>query len=141
MTPSVQHVEARALRSLRAPLGTAVAAVAATAYVGMVDPNESGHYPTCPFLALTGYYCPGCGSLRAVHDLAHGQLTAAVGRNVLTVVGIVLLAAIWMRWLRRQWQGRARTTVAPAWTMYVMLGVALIFWLVRNLPVGAALAP
>lgn len=140
MTADVLQLRQRG-RSLRAPLGTAVAAVAATAYVGLVDPNESGHYPTCPFLALTGYYCPGCGSLRAVHDLAHGHLTAALGRNVLTVVGIVLLAAIWVRWLLRQWEGRARTTVAPAWAMYLMLGVALAFWLVRNLPVGAALAP
>jgi hypothetical protein len=141
MTAGVLQLRQGGIRSLRAPLGTAVAAVAATAYVGLVDPNESGHYPTCPFLALTGYYCPGCGSLRAVHDLAHGHLTAALGRNVLTVVGIVLLAAIWVRWLRRQWEGRARTTVAPAWAMYLMLGVALAFWLVRNLPVGAALAP
>lgn len=141
MTASVQRVEQRSLRSLRAPLGTAVAALGATAYVGMVDPNESGHYPSCPFLALTGYYCPGCGSLRAVHDLAHGHLGAALGRNVLTVAGIVLLAAIWVRWLRREWQGRPRTTVAPAWTMHLMLVVALVFWLLRNLPVGASLAP
>ena len=141
MTVGVQQAEARNLRSLHAPLGTALAAITATAYVGLVDPNEPGHYPTCPFLALTGYYCPGCGSLRAVHELAHGHLAAALGRNVLTVAGIVLLAVIWGRWAVRQWQGRARTTAAPAWATYLLLGVALIFWLLRNLPVGAALAP
>jgi Protein of unknown function (DUF2752) len=141
MTLGVQRIQERTLRSVRAPLGTAIAAFAAVTYVGLVDPNETGHYPTCPFLALTGYYCPGCGSLRAVHDLAHGHLTAAIGRNVLTVVGIILLAGIWVRWLRREWQGKERTTAAPAWAMYLMLGVTLAFWLLRNLPVGAALAP
>ena len=49
---------AAGVRGLRAPLGTAVAALAATAYVGLVDPNEPGHYPTCPFLALTGQVLP-----------------------------------------------------------------------------------
>ena len=40
--------------------------------------TSPGHYPTCPFLAITGWYCPGCGSLRAVHDLLHGDLAGAV---------------------------------------------------------------
>ena len=54
---------------------------AVAAYVSMVDPDESGHYPTCPFLYLTGYYCPGCGSLRMVHALTHGQVGQGFGRN------------------------------------------------------------
>jgi hypothetical protein len=50
-----------ALAALRAPLMVAGATLAATTYVGAVDPNEGGHYPACPFLALTGLYCPACG--------------------------------------------------------------------------------
>ena len=45
----------------------------ALATLATVDPNQPGHYPTCPFLATTGFYCPGCGALRAVHDLLHGE--------------------------------------------------------------------
>ena len=128
-------------RVLRAPVAAAGAALAATTYVGLVDPNQSGHYPTCPFLFITGYYCPGCGSLRAVHALTHGDVGAAVGLNVLTVVGIVLAAAIWGRWVLRSWRGQARTRVAPAWTLYLAIGVIVVFWIVRNLTVGEALAP
>ncbi len=123
------------------PLGTAVAAAAAAAYVGLVDPNDPGHYPTCPFLAVTGQFCPGCGSLRAVHALVTGHPLAAVGLNVLTVVGMVVLAVIWGRWALRSLRGQPRTSVAPAWALYLMLGVAVVFWVVRNLPVGQALAP
>lgn len=43
-----------AARGLRAPAGVLVAAAAVVAFVAVVDPNEQGHYPTCPFLALTG---------------------------------------------------------------------------------------
>jgi uncharacterized protein DUF2752 len=129
------------LAALAKPLGTAAAALAATAYVGVVDPNDPGHYPTCPFLALTGAFCPGCGSLRAVHALANGDPAAAVGLNVLTVVGLVVLTVIWGRWAVRSWRGQPRSSVAPAWSLYLMLGVAVVFWVVRNLPVGEALAP
>ena len=131
----------RRARALRAPVAAAGAALAATTYVGLVDPNQSGHYPTCPFLFITGYYCPGCGSLRAVHALTHGDVGAAVGLNVLAVVGIVLAATIWGRWGLRSWRGQPRTRVAPAWTLYVALGVVVVFWIVRNLTVGEALAP
>ena len=128
-------------RALRAPLATAGVALAATTYVGLVDPNQSGHYPTCPFLFITGYYCPGCGSLRAVHALTHGDVGAAVGLNVLTVVGIVAAAVVWGRWMLRAWRGQPRTRVAPAWTIYLVLGVVVVFWIVRNLTMGEALAP
>ena len=128
-------------RALRAPLATAAAALAATTYVGLVDPNQSGHYPTCPFLAITGYYCPGCGSLRAVHALTHGEVGAAVGLNVLTVVGLVVVAVLWWLWALRSWRGQPRTRVAPAWTLYLAIGTVVVFWIVRNLTMGEALAP
>ncbi len=128
-------------RALRAPFAYAGAALAATTYVGLVDPNQSGHYPTCPFLFITGYYCPGCGSLRAVHALTHGDIGAAVGLNVLTVVGIVAATVVWGRWMLRSWRGQPRTRVAPAWTIYLVLGVVVVFWIVRNLTMGEALAP
>ena len=128
-------------RALRAPLATAGAALAASTYVGLVDPNQSGHYPTCPFLAITGYFCPGCGSLRAVHALTHGDVGAAVGLNVLTVVGVVVVAGFWGFWVVRSWRGQPRTRVAPAWSLYLAVGVVVVFWVVRNLTVGEALAP
>ena len=41
------------------------------------DPATSGMFPPCPVHYLTGWYCPGCGSLRAIHQLLHGNLRAA----------------------------------------------------------------
>ena len=138
---SLTSVPLEAVTRVRAPLGTAAAAAAAAAYVGAVDPNKPGHYPTCPFLWLTGLYCPGCGALRTVHALTHGDLRTAVSLNVLVLAGFVLLGVIWTRWLVREWRGVPRSTVAPAWSLRVMAGVVIVFWVVRNLPVGAALAP
>lgn len=134
-------VGAGRVTALRGPLGVAALAVAAVGVVAVVDPNEAGHYPTCPFLAVTGQFCPGCGSLRAVHALTRGDVTTAVGLNVLTVLATVALAVIWVRWVRRSWTGLRRVTAAPAPVLYGFLTVVVVFAVVRNLPLGAFLAP
>ena len=137
------HVASRTGRgaALAARLGVATVALAAVGLVAAVDPNEPGHYPTCPFLAVTGQFCPGCGSLRAVHAMTHGDLAAALGLNLLTVLAVLPLAVIWLRWARRSWAGTSRTDIAPAPVLWTVLVVVLAFGLLRNLPVGAPLAP
>src|SRR5438309_10494082 len=49
------------------------------------DPASAGIFPSCPLHYLTGLYCPGCGSLRAIHALLHGNLSGACAMNPLTV--------------------------------------------------------
>ncbi|MFF5265505.1 DUF2752 domain-containing protein [Actinomadura viridis] len=128
-------------RGLWAPAGVIVAAAAVVTFVALVDPNEQGHYPTCPFLALTGYQCPGCGSLRTLHALAHGQLADAVALNVFTVAMVPLLAFFWLRWTAARARGRpARTRAGDPRLIWLLFAVVMLFWLVRNLPFGAFLA-
>ncbi|GAA2847170.1 DUF2752 domain-containing protein [Streptosporangium fragile] len=129
-------------RAMLAPLGTALAAGAAVAFVGAVDPNEPGHYPTCPFLALTGLYCPGCGGLRAVHALVHGDPATAVGLNPVVVVMIPVLAVFWAYWALRSWRGGPPIgkSVRPVY-VWLFLALMIVFWIVRNLPFGEFLAP
>src|SRR5687768_7002451 len=64
-------------RRLLGPAATALGVAGAAAYVSVVDPHQPGHYPACPFLAVTGLFCPGCGGLRCAHALAHGDVPAA----------------------------------------------------------------
>jgi hypothetical protein len=122
------------------PLLGAAGALAAVALVGAVDPNEPGHYPTCPFLAVTGWFCPGCGSLRALHALAHGDLREALARNPLMVVTVPVLVLWWGAWLVRSVRARARRVV-PAWTIWALLVVVVAYAVARNLPGAAFLAP
>jgi len=129
------------LRGLVPPGLVAAAAVVVLAVVGTVDPNVPGRYPTCPFLAMTGHWCPGCGSLRALHALAHGDLATAVSRNVLLVAALPLLGWLWLRWTGRAWRGAARRSLAHPALVWLTLALVLGFWLLRNLPFAAALAP
>src|SRR2546421_11472933 len=41
------------------------------------EPTQHAFYPICAFHRTTGLLCPGCGSLRALHQLLHGQVAAA----------------------------------------------------------------
>src|SRR5690606_39698923 len=58
-------------RRMALPAAVFVGTLAAAVVIILRDPNASCIYPTCPFLYLTGWYCPGCGSLRALPALTH----------------------------------------------------------------------
>ena len=69
--------------------------VGGLAYVGLGDPHRPDFvFPACPFKALTGWNCPGCGGLRMTHDLLHGDLAAAVVDNVFLLVGLPAAAGV-----------------------------------------------
>lgn len=132
-------------RRERAPLappllaagGAAVAALA----LHLRDPQVQGSWGFCPFAVLTGGLdCPGCGGLRAVHHLTHGDLLAAASSNLLLVASLPLVVLGWALWLRRAATGRAARLPRPAtvWLLAGVLAVAVTgFAVLRNLPVGS----
>ena len=95
--------------------------------------RTAGSYGFCPLLELTGLACPLCGGLRATHDLAHLDLAGAWSANALWTVTAPVVVVVWLAWLvaaarGRPFRGLSRTA---GW---VTLGVALTFFVARNLP-------
>ncbi|MEU4211508.1 DUF2752 domain-containing protein [Streptomyces sp. NPDC026206] len=130
------------VRRAAPPLGVAAGLGAAVTWVGAVDPNLPGRYPACPLLRWTGLYCPGCGGLRGLHALAHGDLAAALGANALALAGYAAFAVLWVLWLIkavRTGGGMPVDLRAKHW--WALAGLVLAFTVVRNLPFGSALAP
>lgn len=145
MTPSSRTETATpdpAWRSLRAPVAVATAAAVAVGVLASIDPNEPGHYPTCPFLAATGLYCPGCGSLRAIHALAGGDVVTALHRNPMVVLAVPFLLLAWVRWAGAL-AGvlPPRRSMAPAWALWALLALVLAYWVLRNVPGLTLLSP
>ena len=94
------------------------------AFFSFVDPTTSPYFPRCTFRALTGFECPGCGTSRALHSLAHGHLIEAFSYNPILFLAIpIVIILIFSK--------KARRSVAlPT----VVLIVILIYWVIRNLP-------
>ncbi len=105
-------------------------------FVFLFNPSASTLYPTCPFLWFTGCYCPGCGSLRAVHQLTRGHLATALGLNPLIVLSTPFLAYSLASHATRAMSGRPLRSffIRPAF-IWGLLGLVLAFWAIRNVPV------
>lgn len=132
----------RSLPAWTAPAAASAATVVALTVLHRVDPHEPGHYPGCPFLATTGLYCPGCGSLRATHDLLHGDVAGALARNPAALLVLPYLALALVTWLLRS-TGRPvpRSTSLPPWLLWTLLGAVLAYGVLRNVPGWTWLSP
>ena len=121
---------------------TLLASAAGLLLVYRFDPATSGLFPPCLFHALTGWHCPGCGSLRALHALLHGDLRAAFGYNPLLLAMSPILLVGGLRESYRIASGEdRRTKIVPAWAIRALLVVIVAFGVLRNLPGFARLAP
>ena len=127
---------------IRGPALVGVAGAGALVGLHLRDPHESGSYGFCPFLAITGHPCPGCGGLRAVNELTHGNVVDALSSNLLAVGLLALLTVAWATWFVRRARGADdRMLVVRDRTLVLVLVVVLAFGAVRNTPWGAWLAP
>ena len=120
------------------PLALGVGAVGAAVYIALVDPNQPGHYLLCPTKALLGIDCPGCGGLRATHDLLHGNVAGAMDHNLLWVIAVPVVVVLWVRWFLRRWAG-VSTGPSPRWhklqtpVLASLITLVIVFGVVRNL--------
>ena len=97
----------------------------------------------CPVYELTGLYCPGCGSGRAVYSALHGRFAESFRYNpALYIIGIPAAIVFLHEYLRVVFP---RLDLRP---VYIPRGLALaaalailVWMIVRNLPVCSFLAP
>lgn len=129
---------ARVRRLLRrpatAPLALAAAGAAGAAYLYGTNPHEPGHWlPRCPFNWATGLDCPACGATRMAYDLLHGDLGAAFQSNALMLLlGLPFAAVLYGRWLYEGLRGRRWRPSFGRLGTAAVLGVAVVWAVVRN---------
>ena len=111
-----------------APIGCAV--------LYLFDPSGSGLYPLCPFRVMTGLYCPGCGTTRAMSRLLHGRLGDAFALNALAVLMTPLVIYAFASSLLLVTSGKPlpRLAISGAW-LWALAGTVVAFGILRNIPV------
>lgn len=118
------------------PAATAVVALAACTVAGIADPTRPGSgLPSCPFKAVTGWGCPGCGSTRMLHQLIHGDIASAARYNIVALLMLPFVVLMWVRWTQRSLGYRTLPTWRPSGrTLWIGLALWLTFSVLRNLP-------
>ncbi len=99
-------------------------------------PPDEPTFILCPFRALTGLLCPGCGMTRAFCALGHGELRRAIHFNALSpllyltfIVAWIGAAATLLKLRRVQAVVmRLRPNMAAGMTI---LALVLVWWVVR----------
>ena len=128
-TASPSHV----VRRGAVPIGVAAAALAGAVLLVARTPYAPLSYGICPSVLFLGVSCPGCGGLRATHDLLTGDLLGAWQANPLWTLTAPVVAGAWVAWLVRRLRGGPPATVAP-WLAWAILAVVVAFAVLRNVP-------
>lgn len=121
---------------LGAPLMVAASTTLLCAATWVGDPTTpGGALPVCPTKALLGVDCPGCGSLRMLYSLLHGNLMSAARFNALGLVAVVLLVWTYLVWTYGRVTGRRiRSWQHQRWSAMVALSLVAVWFVVRNIP-------
>lgn len=123
-------------------LAAAFLAASALLYLYLTGEGEGAGIP-CMFHQITGLYCSGCGSSRALRSILHLDFYQALRYNALFTLGLPLLAVYfgslaisYIRFGKDKISGRIPMT--PIW---IFIGIAVLFGILRNIPAFSFLAP
>ena len=109
--------------------------IAGAVYIFVFEPGRSGFFPVCPFRALTGFTCPGCGTTRGLHKLFHGDIIGAFQLNPLMLLLLPILLFVLVRYTSAAMRGRSiNVNRLDAKYIWMLFAVVLSFWIFRNTP-------
>jgi hypothetical protein len=119
--------------------GAALAGVAgmsgAAFAVAYFNPTTAGFFPVCPLLSLTGLACPGCGMTRGLHALLHGDVSGALGYNLLLPAILFFFGYLFVSLFLTFARGRGLNfKLFNGKVLWGFFAFALVFSVVRNLP-------
>jgi hypothetical protein len=120
---------------------TVLVAASAVAILFFFNPSRHGFYPICYFHSITGLKCPGCGSLRALHELLHGNVLEAVRLNALLLLCLPCFGWLAARFFAARLRRQAATFAVQPLFLWAFLCVAMVFTVLRNFHSFAWLAP
>jgi uncharacterized protein DUF2752 len=112
----------------------AMCALGVVAYF-VFDPTKVSIFPPCMFHQVTGLDCPGCGAQRALHQLLHGNIVAALQLNAMFVLSLPIVVLYGPRFISRAYKGEP-TGLSTRWLWFYLVAW-LVFGILRNLPVPA----
>ena len=98
---------------------------------------------SCRFHDLTGLYCPGCGSGRAVAVTLRGDFREAFHWNPMVyLLGVPSMTILGYEYVRVVFGvRRLKPVMLSEWLMSSVTVLVIVFWVLRNIPFFSFLAP
>lgn len=120
----------------------AVFAAAALLYLYFTGEGDGAGIP-CIFYQITGFYCSGCGSSRALRSIMHFDFYRALRYNAIftlafpfLVLYFVTLTVCYIKFGKDKISGKI-----PMSIVWIFIALALIYGVLRNISVFSFLAP
>ncbi|MCO4822624.1 MAG: DUF2752 domain-containing protein [Flavobacteriaceae bacterium] len=100
----------------------------------LFNPAETILFPKCPFYASTNFYCPGCGSQRAVHHILNGNIFSGLRHNYLIILlFLVLFYEAYIFISNSLLKKKMPNLLHKSKVTYSILIVIISFWILRNI--------
>jgi len=100
------------------------------------NPTVSNFFPKCPFYIMTGLFCPGCGSQRAIHDMMHLNIFEAINHNALMFFTFTFGIGLYL-YSKKKFSDLIYHPKSPL----IIFGIIFLFGVLRNLDRFHFLAP
>lgn len=96
----------------------------------------------CPIYKITGLYCPGCGITRMFLDIAELDFKCAFGHNMAVFISLpVIIYVLIKQSIRYIKSGTLMLNKFDEALVYVLIGILVIFAVLRNIPIFNFLTP
>lgn len=100
----------------------------------LLNPAEYTYHPPCYLYLITGKLCPGCGGMRGMHLLLHGNIIDALKYNLLLPIAILLglyylLSQFSILFFNKPFPDLISLKIV----FYPILFIALLYWVLRNI--------
>lgn len=97
------------------------------------NPANTHLFPKCPFLSITGFKCPGCGSQRAVHALLHLDISSAFFYNALLVASLPIIAVLAFSEIKRGTYPSLYSKIHNPLFIWVYFAIVIAWCISRNI--------
>ena len=99
-----------------------------------INPSEVDFLPKCPFYITTGFYCAGCGSQRATHQLLNFNFLGVLQQNLLFALGLVIFIYYYSIVAFNHFFNKTYYNyIYHPKTPIVLLIIIIAFWIFRNI--------
>lgn len=98
------------------------------------NPAQYSIFPRCPFNRLTGLFCPGCGSQRAIHQILHGYFINGISHNLLIGLAVFVIAYdAFIHLTNNVLNKNFKNILHYSKITYTILILIVLFWVLRNI--------